>query len=45
MQVCQEVVSTLNKVDPGLNKWRETLLKEIEKATIVLKIRQQRHTV
>ena len=41
LQVCLDVLHTLGKVDPGVNRWRQSILSEINKARIALKIRRK----
>ena len=39
LQVCLDVLQTWDKVDPGVNKWRRSVVTEINKARIALKIK------
>jgi len=41
IQVCHEVYSALDKLDPGPNKWRESMLTEIRKAEIMKKLKMK----
>ena len=41
LQVCLDVLQTWDKVDPGINKWRQSVLTEINKARIALKLKRQ----
>ena len=39
--MCHEVYSALDKLDPGPNKWRESMLTEIRKAEIMKKLKMK----
>ena len=39
IQVCGDVIRALDKVDPGLSKWRINMINEITKARLVVKMR------
>ena len=41
LQVCLDVLQTYDKVDPGLNKWRQSVVTEINKARIALKLKNK----
>ena len=41
LQVCLDVLQTYDKVDPGLNKWRQSVVTEINKARIALKLKNR----
>ena len=41
LQVCLDVLQTLDKVDPGVNRWRQNIMREINKARIALKLRRK----
>ena len=40
-KVCNEVFEALDKLDPGPNKWRETMTTEIKKAKLTKNMKQQ----
>ena len=39
-QLCQDVIDCLDKVDPGLNKWRFNMMTEVNKVKVALKLRK-----
>ena len=41
LQLCGEVTAALARVDPGLSRWRQAMAREINKAKLVLALRQQ----
>ena len=41
LQVCLDVLQSWDRVDPGVNKWRQSVVTEINKARIALKLRRQ----
>ena len=41
LQVCLDVFQTYDKVDPGVNKWRQSITAEINKARIALKLKRK----
>ena len=41
IKVCNEVFEALDQLDPGPNKWRETMITEIKKAKLTKNMKQQ----
>ena len=41
IKVCNEVFEALDQLDPGPNKWRETMTTEIKKAKLTKNMKQQ----
>ena len=41
LQVCLDVLQTLDKVDPGVNRWRQSVVTEINKARIAIKLKRK----
>ena len=41
LQLCGEVTAALARVDPGISRWRQAMAREVNKAKLVLALRQQ----
>ena len=41
LQLCGEVTAALARVDPGISRWRQAMTREVNKAKLVLALRQQ----